>query len=232
MLGLNAANAFEQGSLLTQGFVQSPIQNQNQNQVQTQPVIQTQPQYEQQLQPQIQVQIQPQAQSFGFITPTIIPPIIPPSSTRAYADILSKEKKKKLLAKAYMTLTRRRGKWFELGKPTLKQEAIKRGERYTTQTLGASFKIQPTQKFVEGVENGYNPNPLVFRTYAIRGRTRVPLENTWIQKAGTRREGTTVRGARLASTGERAEIRNALRRRSSNQKINLVRKNVKSGFFQ
>ena len=158
-----------------------------------------------------------------IITPIIIPPVLPNSS--------GWRRKKESFIKGYKTLVRRHRKWFELPGIEPRQEAIQKGEKIALGTLAASFSIKPTSKFIEGSEIPYEPSNIAFRNYIIRGNQRIPQANLWIQKSGSAKEGITVRGARLASYGERQEIK-SLRLKSNI--LNSGRTNVKrtkSPFF-
>ena len=162
------------------------------------------------------------------ITPVITPIIVPLPKTSS--DYLNRKRlKEKILG--YKTLIKRKGRWLELGGITTRQEAIQKGEKIALGTLAASFSIRPTSKLIEGSEIPYEPSNIAFRNYIIRGNQRIPQANLWIQKSGSAKEGITVRGARLASYGERQEIK-SLRLKSNilnSRRINV--KKTKSPFF-
>lgn len=155
-------------------------------------------------------------------TPTIeIPSFTPPAPSVSYASIqrlnypmttplkrdllLRKLKLGVLSAKAYKTYFLRKGKRVYLPGVSLRGEAIRKGERKAVTSIAATFGIEPTNVQMPGIESQYKPSPVVFRGYKIRGKAKIPLEDQWIQKAGTRAE-KTIRGARLASRSEVAEL--------------------------
>ena len=135
-------------------------------------------------------------------------------------DLIKRKKLKRAIG--YRTYIKRRGKWLALGGIGTRGEAIMKGERSALSTLAASFKIAPTSQIVYGMESSRIPDPFRFRGYRIQGAQRIPLQEEWIQKAGTRKEGATAKGARLASFGERMEIKG-----SRSRKLNFGRKNAR-----
>ena len=94
--------------------------------------------------------------------------------------------KKLLKNKAFVSAVKRKGKWFTLGSPTTKSQAIRTGERFTRQTLGASFKVIEKGETNNLDMGGYTPNQNVFRGYKISRGQRIPLKDEWIQKRKTR----------------------------------------------
>jgi hypothetical protein len=165
------------------------------------------------LTPQLVPKLTPQ------LTPKITPnitPIITPNLSFGF----NQKKKKGKIAKAFKTFVKRRGKYRELSGIFAKGEAIRRGEQAAMTTLAASFKVTPTKGFVEGFETSRIPPSNIFRAYKIRGQARQALKDEWIQKAGTRKEGMTIRGARLAAHGERLELMAARKQSMKKQKLN------------
>lgn len=165
-----------------------------------------QPQIPQIIQPQIPVQPVTPKPIFRFETP--LKPQIPIINFGGgVGEITAIDRKKiKKKARGYKTLIKRRGKWYEVAGVRTRGEAIRTGERTALSTLAASFKIKQFGE-VEGIETARRPSQLIFRQYKIKGKQRIQTPDEWIQKAGTRKEGITIKGARLYSIGERKEIR-------------------------
>lgn len=155
------------------------------------------------------------------ISPSIAPISVPPSlpSTVITPSQLSISKipfdqnalmryrrRKVMGGEAFKTFVLRRGRKEYLPGVALKGEAIRRGETVARESLVATFGVEKTNIRLPGMDTEYKPSELAFRGYKIRGTSRIPLKDTWIQKAGTRKEGPTIRGGRLASIGERREL--------------------------
>jgi hypothetical protein len=100
----------------------------------------------------------------------------------------------------YKTEIKRKGKWYDLPGERSKGEAIQFGESKALNTLARSFRIEGTGN--KGLVNPttYNPSQ-AFRPYKIRGKQKIPLTDTWIQKARFS----------LSSFGEKSEIKQARR---------------------
>ncbi len=79
-----------------------------------------------------------------------------------------------------------------IGKPALKQEAIKLGAEFVGKlSLAATFQVLPTGKTIVGKELPFVPSPLEFRPYKIVKGIKVPLRDVWIERRARRLE---VRG--------------------------------------
>lgn len=127
------------------------------------------------------------------------PPSIPYARSPASYKFKSSDIRK-ATSSGFRTEVKRAGKYVPLAGVFSKGEALKRGVFVTSRDISASFRIVPVSQRVEAT-NDYTPNSNVFRSYRIEGSKRIPLYNTYIQKAGTRKE-PTIRGARLASNSE------------------------------
>lgn len=128
------------------------------------------------------------------------------------------ESLRKKLAKGFKTFFIKNRKKVYLPGIRPRKEAIVEGEKTVLSDLKATFGIEPTNVEVFGDNQDYEPNMNIFRNYRIRGNSRIPIENTWIQKAGTQKEGVTIKGARLAGSGERQEIQLFKKMKSKNRK--------------
>lgn len=91
-----------------------------------------------------------------------------------------------------------------------KGRALRAGAIKTRATLRATFGVEATGVRVRQRDITYRPPKSVFRGFKIKGEQKVPLRDTFIQKAGTRRE-PTVRGARLATKSEQKALLRALK---------------------
>lgn len=127
-------------------------------------------------------------------TPDIL--IVPPKTDSG--DFKRKKGKK---TRGYRTLVKRRGKWFSIGGVAPRGIALKLGERYTTKTLGARFKAEPTSMLLESDGDSAYKAPLSFRDYTIKRGRKVPLIDEFIQR----------NRFRLSSKQERSEIKSAKR---------------------
>jgi hypothetical protein len=98
---------------------------------------------------------------------------------------------------------RKKGKWIKVSKQALtKVEALKLGSKITRETLVASFKISKSPQFIAKKKNQvYVPSKEIFRSYKIVKGKKIPLANTYIQKASKR----------LGTMGERKQIQKARR---------------------
>lgn len=126
----------------------------------------------------------------------------PPPEDKSYSSS-SFGKRKAMLKKrlAFQTLVRRKGKWFAYGRPTEKSSALDIGTRYSKNTLGASFKIIPVEATPERIttQNEFMRFRNQFRDYQVRGKSRIPLKDTFIQ----------MRSFRLSTPAEKREIKSA-----------------------
>jgi hypothetical protein len=102
----------------------------------------------------------------------------------------------------FITEVRRYGEWFGIGKPTTKGRALKRGAKYVETTLGAAFRIKEVKGRIKQRDIGFIVPEKVFRRPKVRGIETA--EPTFIQRGG--KETTFVKGARLATLGEKREI--------------------------
>jgi hypothetical protein len=162
------------------------------------------------VQPQLLAQVQFLAQPQVLKQPQVMKPIV--AVVTPVVKISETEKKrrqriKRELVRGFATLVKRRGKFFQFGRVTTRGEAIRKGERYVRATLGATFKIIP-RGHVYRVGRDYKPSPKVFREYKIRRGRKIPLEETWIQKAKHR----------LSSPSEVREIQFARKSRKTKRK--------------
>ena len=123
-------------------------------------------------------------------------------------------KAKKLLSKGYKTFYYLKGKKKYIGGIAPRTKAIKIGESKVLSSISARFGIESIDIPVTSSDLEYTPSARVFRGYKIKGQARIPLQDQWIQRAGTRRE-PTVRGARLAA---RSEVRELLSYRKSKRR--------------
>lgn len=96
--------------------------------------------------------------------------------------------KKRLLKRAdesqgYIAQVKEKGKWKNVSDiPYLKSEAIKLAKHTADRTISASARIKPTNKEPAKDILSLMVNNRKFRDYAIRGGSKIPLENTWIEK--------------------------------------------------
>jgi len=89
--------------------------------------------------------------------------------------------------------------------------ALAVGEREALKTLGATFGVEATGKKTRQKDIDFNLSK-AFRTFKFQGGKKVPLNDLFIQKSGTRRD-PTIKGARLASRSEINELISLRRRR-------------------
>jgi hypothetical protein len=108
------------------------------------------------------------------------------------------KKKGKRITEGFGTFVKRKGKWWQVGQPVSKGEAIKRGEMIAIKTLARSFKVRRSSVAVEEfAAPEYQPSPKIFRAFRkVKGR-KIPLQDEWIQR----------RKYSLATRGERIEIK-------------------------
>lgn len=221
------------GSISLLRSLQKPLEIQKQQQKQQQFLrveqAPTQVQKERQALKQIlrqqQKQIQRQRQKQLLRTQTLLrtTPTTPPTTIRIPPLLLPslvKKKKLKVLAKKvkrlqlFQPLIKRRGEWIELGKPLPKGKALRLGAKRTRETLGATFKVEPTGKFRFGRDIPFKPSPKIFRGYKIRKGQKILLQDKFIQRRGTR----------LGTFGEVSEIQQEKRRKEKGGKKKKSRK--------
>lgn len=160
-----------------------------------------------------QIQLQKSKQAIAQIIPTqIITPTVtkitktPPltQSKLLPVPIPIGGKKRKSVAKAeraYSVQVKRFGMFTTVKTGLTKAEAIVFGKRETKRTLGATFKIKPTENVIsreskytlEEAKSFYGPE---FRTYEIKGGKKKELKDTFIQ----------IKQARLGTKGETVEL--------------------------
>jgi hypothetical protein len=103
---------------------------------------------------------------------------------------------------AYRTFVKQAGKKKYLGGLFERGEALRLGERVATKTLRATFGVEATKQKISAKQTRYTPSN-IFRGFKIEKGKKVKLQDTFIQKRGTR----------LGSSGEVSEILSARRRR-------------------
>jgi len=151
------------------------------------------------------VQVTPTVLTFPKprVTPIITPPVKAPLIRKVPSRLISKARA--LLGKGYKTFIYRGGKKQYLSGVAPRGEAIRKGEARVLRTIAAKFGIEKTRIPVRERLLSYKPSERIFRRYKIKGKKKIPLEDEWIQKAGTKRE-PTIKGARLAARSEVREL--------------------------
>jgi len=149
--------------------------------------------------PQPYLKLAPPTRPLPYPTPIQVikptPPAVPPKEIAVFKP--ARKVEKFIEVPAYRTFVKRKGKRVFLAGVTPRGRAIRRGERQTRQTLRATFGIVEAGKLpVRRRAPEFLPSPKVFRTYQIIKGKRVPLKDTWIQKAPYR----------LSARGEVREI--------------------------
>jgi len=160
-----------------------------------------------QTQKQVQKQIQKQQ-------PKQINKILKTKTTKksgSQSDVLLSGLSK--LSSGFRTYVLRKGQKEYLSGVAPRGQALEKGAKRVMSDLSATFGVEKTKQLVQGIDSGFKPSKLVFRDYKIKGSNRVNLVDEYIQKAGTRKEGLTIKGARLASLGERKELRSFRKKR-------------------
>jgi len=127
----------------------------------------------------------------------------------------------KELGEGYKTFYIKGGEKFYLKGVAPRGKAIKKGASFVLGNLRATFGVEKTRMLTQAKDINYQTERNVFRDYRISGAKRIPLKDLWIQKAGTRKEGVTIKGARLRSRGERQEIQSYFKKQS-NKKNKLL----------
>jgi hypothetical protein len=109
----------------------------------------------------------------------------------------------------YDVYVKKNKKFQKVADDLQENRALKFGAEKTLNSIASTFKIVADAKARTRFSNDISrPNALLqyFRNYQIKGNSRIPLKNTFIELAGTRREPTTKKGARLGSFGEIKDI--------------------------
>lgn len=114
------------------------------------------------------------------------PPPPPPKEDEklVISNILRKIKKSKK-RKLYQILLKRRGKYKAVGTPLPYGRALQKGVKITKESIAATFKLKPTQRYSDVSDIQFRVPP-EFRTYQVRGGRQIPLDLTFIQRRGTR----------------------------------------------
>lgn len=107
------------------------------------------------------------------------------------------------IKRAFVAEIKRYGEWQPLGKPLPRGRALKLGAMEARKTLGATFRIIPTEKFTAMSDIAFKPSEKIFRTYKIEKGMKKPLKDTYIQFAHKR----------LSKLGEVREIQETRKRR-------------------
>jgi len=154
-----------------------------------------QPKVKPKVQPTIRPIQQPLVQPRPPTQPIPFPPVIP-----SFVD--SRGAGRERYTRGFETFVRKRGKWIKVGAPAPKAVALRKGAKYVRETLAATFRVAPTAKKVRAVDAKFAPSPKVFR--APKRKTKIPGE-VFIQRGG--KEPVFVKGARLATRGERRQIK-------------------------
>lgn len=122
------------------------------------------------------------------------PKIFKSRTSQKFGDI-------KDITTAYRTFVKQGGKVKFLSGYREKGEALRFGEDVATKTLRATFGVQATQQKIQAKQTQYTPSK-IFRGFKIEKGKKVRIEDTFIQKKGTR----------LSNRGEVSEILSAKRR--------------------
>jgi len=140
-----------------------------------------------------------------FQRPVILTPFIFPT-----ARIKPKVKERRAIAvKGFRIFVKRKGKRVFLEGVFPRGEAVRIGARQARRTLRATFGIVEAGAIPRKRRApAFLPSPRIFRTYQIIKGKRVPLKDTWIQKAPYR----------LSARGEVKEIQVARKRKRKRRK--------------
>lgn len=112
-------------------------------------------------------------------TPPITPTVYNPLKTSGYG----KRKKPSLRQETEYTLfLKKRGQFKPEATGLTMGGALRLGQERTIRNLARTFKITPTGKTVETLNEDFFPSENIFRTYKVRRGKQVPLVNTFIQK--------------------------------------------------
>ena len=131
-----------------------------------------------------------------FKIPTYTPPP-PPPPPPPVAGLWLPFKREPTPSKAFRVELKRFGEFIPISKKALpKGRALRLGAMEARRTLGATFRIVPTEKVTSIIDIPFRPSPLIFRGYKIEAGKKIPLENEFIQFAKKR----------LSARGEVREI--------------------------
>ena len=108
------------------------------------------------------------------------------SSTTGLITSFLPKRREPTPSKAFRVELKRYGEFIQIGKPLPKGRALRLGAREARRTLGATFRIVPTEKVTRLRDIPFKPSPLVFREYKIQEGRRVPTPFTFIQFATKR----------------------------------------------
>jgi len=131
--------------------------------------------------------------------PKITPPFTPPPTDTQPKQ--SSFESGNVLVRGFNVYVKRKGRWVKISREALpKAEALQLGSERTKKTLAATFKIEEARNLVSPSRlKTFTPNKDIFRSYKIVKGKKVPLTNTFIQKASKR----------LSNLGEVKEIQRA-----------------------
>lgn len=111
--------------------------------------------------------------------------------------------------KGFDVFVRKSGKFKTVGTNLPIGKANLLGAKEVTSTLAATYRVRASGRTTTLPDVGFKPSSKIFR--APFKKSKLNDSMTYIQKAGTRREGPTIKGARLASIGERQALSAARR---------------------
>lgn len=157
---------------------------------------------------QVQIPIQKQIQK-----PQTVQITVPQLKTKSGLALKSLERKPKIskeqaqaIMRSWDVYVKSKGKYKKIADNLPRNVAEKFGADYVQKTIAARFKLigdDSPPSIKKDIE--YEPDSKVFRTFVIKGKSRIPLKDEWIQKSGSRKE-PTVKGARLRARSEVKEI--------------------------
>lgn len=132
-------------------------------------------------------------------------PIVPasPLARSSGESSLARTRRLRNLLLGYKTFLKRRGKKVYLPGIAPRGKALRKGTRATKETLAATFGIEEAG-FTSESDVSFNVPGNDFRDYLIRGRKKIALQDTFVQRSGSAREGGA---GRLSNRGEIFEIR-------------------------
>jgi hypothetical protein len=135
------------------------------------------------------------------VTSPTPPPFTPTTPGFLFPSTKVQKRATKLfgITKAYKTLIKRQGKFFEVGKLLSKGEAVKLGEKRITGTLGRTFKVEEMKTDMPTLGlSEYKPSAKEFREFRISGGKKIPLKDTFIKikVLQTRSEVREIQSAR------------------------------------
>lgn len=177
--------------------IQIPIQEQTPTQVQIQTPVT--------LQLPFQVPIEVPVSPFIFVPIAQIPPKLPIDTTLP-PILLPEDRRRKKRRKGYRTFVIKKGKRVFLPGVTVRSLALLKGQRETLRTLRATFGIKEAGTIEsEAFAESFKPSK-AFRQFVFRKGKKIPVENLYIERAGTKREPTPIKQARLVSPIARKEL--------------------------